>query len=307
MLSKVAERMYWFSRYIERAENTARMVGVYDNLLFDLPRSINISWFNLVVINSSEDVFNARYTVKDEKNVVKLLLADSTNPNSMSSSLLMARENVRTSRDVLPLPLWELINELCMYVSEHIRDGINRTNRHGFLDNVIKGCQQINGLLADNMSKDAAWQFIRLGRNLERADMASRILDAGITAQLSSSDVEQDLDPSQIIWGNVLRSCDGAMNYRRTMRATVEGTRVCQFLLHDKHFPRSITFCADQIAAAVDLLPACEIEELAKLKTLLAGEPGELDESFSDYLNDLQLSFANLHMQFGQCWFALDR
>ena len=67
MLSKVAERMYWFSRYIERAENTARMVGVYDNLLFDLPRSINISWFNLVVINSSEDVFNARYTVQDEK------------------------------------------------------------------------------------------------------------------------------------------------------------------------------------------------------------------------------------------------
>ncbi|UTW05604.1 alpha-E domain-containing protein (plasmid) [Amphritea atlantica] len=306
MLSKVAERMYWFSRYIERAENTARMVGVYDNLLFDLPRSINISWFNLVVINSSEDVFNARYTVQDEKNVVKLLLADSTNPNSMSSSLQMARENVRTSRDVLPLPLWELINELCMYVSEHIRDGINRTNRHGFLDNVIKGCQQINGLLADNMSKDAAWQFIRLGRNLERADMASRILDAGITAQMSSTEVEQDLDPSQIIWGNVLRSCDGAMNYRRTMRVTVEGSRVCQFLLHDKHFPRSISFCVEQIETAVSLLPVCEIEELAKLKALLAEDPGNLDETFSDYLNDLQLSFANLHVEFGQCWFALD-
>ncbi len=306
MLSKVAERMYWFSRYIERAENTARMVGVYDNLLFDLPRSINISWYNLVVINSSEDVFHARYTVQDEKNVVKLLLADSTNPNSMSSSLQMARENVRTSRDVLPLPLWELINELCMYVSENIRDGINRTNRHGFLDNVIKGCQQINGLLADNMSKDAAWQFIRLGRNLERADMASRILDAGITAQLSTTEIDQDIDPSQIIWGNVLRSCDGAMNYRRTMRVTVEGTKVCHFLLQDKHFPRSISFCAEQIATAVSLLPGNEVIELKKLKSLLEQEQTELDESFSDYLNDLQLSFADLHHQFGQCWFALD-
>ncbi|RTE64295.1 alpha-E domain-containing protein [Amphritea opalescens] len=306
MLSKVAERMYWFSRYIERAENTARMVGVYDNLLFDLPRAINISWFNLVVINSSEDVFNARYTVQDEKNVVKLLLADSTNPNSMASSLQMARENVRTSRDVLPLPLWELINELCMYVAEHIRDGINRTNRHGFLDTVIKACQQINGLLADNMSKDAAWQFIRLGRNLERADMASRILDAGITAQLNTTDIEQDIDPSQIIWGNVLRSCDGAMNYRRTMRVTVEGTKVCDFLLHDKHFPRSISFCAEQIETAVSLLPTCDIGEIEKLKALLAQDNHELDESLSDYLNELQLSFANLHQEFGQCWFALE-
>ncbi|MDO6563197.1 alpha-E domain-containing protein [Amphritea sp. 1_MG-2023] len=306
MLSKVAERMYWFSRYIERAENTARMVGVYDNLLFDLPRAINISWFNLVVINSSEDVFNARYTIQDEKNVVKLLLADSTNPNSMASSLQMARENVRTSRDVLPLPLWELINELCMYVSEHIRDGINRTNRHGFLDTVIKGCQQINGLLADNMSKDAAWQFIRLGRNLERADMASRILDAGITAQLNTTDIEQDIDPSQIIWGNVLRSCDGSMNYRRTMRVTVEGTKVCDFLLHDKHFPRSISFCAEQMMAATSLLPACDIDELKKLQQLIAEDQHALDNSLSDYLNELQLSFARLHQEFAQCWFAVD-
>lgn len=304
MLSKVAERMYWFSRYLERVENTARMVGVYDNLLFDLPRSINISWYNLVIINSSEELFTKRYKIKDEKNVVKLLLADNSNPNSMASSLQMARENVRTSRDVLPAPLWELINELCLYVSENIRDGINRTNRHGFLDNVIKNCQQINGLLADNMSKDAAWQFIRLGRNLERADMATRILDAGIIAQLNSAEASEDLDPSQIIWGNVLRSSDGAMNYRRTMRTSVDGRKVCNFLLQDEQFPRSVSFCADQMVTASSQLPAGEISELAKLKTLLAEEPGEMDETFSVYLNELQLSFASLHQQYAQCWFA---
>lgn len=306
MLSKVAERMYWFARYLERVENTARMVGVYDNLLFDLPRSINIGWYNLVVINSCSGLFAERYRVRDERNVVKFLLADDTNPSSMLNSLAQARENIRTTRDVLPRETWELINELYLYVKENIQDGINRTHRHAFLDAVIKGSQQINGLLEANMSRDAVWQFIRLGRNLERADMTTRILDAGCAAQLSSEAVEHNLNPSQIIWGNVLRSSSADLNYRRTVRAAVSAPDVAHFLLADTHFPRSLAFCLSEMEAACQALPACALPGLRDLKAVISlpvadEEPGE---QFREYLNDLQLELAGLHHQFTQCWFA---
>ncbi len=98
MLSKVAERVYWTARYIERVESTARMISIYDKLLFDLPRSVKITWYNLIVINSLESDFSDRYSVRDERNVVKFLIADENNPGSIVSSLTAIRENVRTTR-----------------------------------------------------------------------------------------------------------------------------------------------------------------------------------------------------------------
>lgn len=308
MLSKVAERMYWFARYLERVENTARLVGVYDNLLFDLPRSINISWYNLIVINSATSFFDDRYKVQDERNVVKFLLADKNNPSALLPSLAQARENVRTTRDVFPEDVWELVNELHLYASDNIQSGINRTNRHAYLENIIRGCQQINGLLTHNMSKDAAWHFIRLGRNLERADMTSRILDAGSVAMLFSSE-EHKLDASQVIWGNVLRSCSASMNYRRTVRADVTGPDVADFLINDTLFPRSIAYCVEQIDVSLKGLPGKTAEVSPKtLQSMLNAKfesEDDVGETFHEYLNDLQLALADLNGQFNQRWFAL--
>ena len=78
MLSKVAERIYWSARYLERVESTARLLSIYDKLLFDMPRRVNLGWYNLIVINSLEDDYNSRYSVRDERNVVKFLLGDDT-------------------------------------------------------------------------------------------------------------------------------------------------------------------------------------------------------------------------------------
>ncbi|MFW1678023.1 alpha-E domain-containing protein [Pontibacter sp. JAM-7] len=308
MLSKVAERMYWFARYLERVENTARLVGVYDSLLFDLPRNYSISWYNLVVINSSSEQYATRYKVQDERNVVKFLLADDDNPSSMMTSLIQARENVRTTREVLPEEVWEQVNELYLYVKEHVQSGINRTYRHAFLDHIIKSCQQMVGLLAANMSKDAGWQFIRLGRNLERADMTTRLLDAGSAALLSNTEEDQ-LDTSQLIWGNVLRSCSAAMNYRRTVRSQVTGPDVATFLLQDPAFPRSLLFCTEQMQDAIKALPECcvdKIEELNRLIEIEIDHDDQLGESFRDHLNELQLVLADLHGQFAHCWFAAE-
>ena len=255
MLSKVAERVYWTARYLERVENTARLIQVYDNLLFDLPRNVDLSWYNLITLNSQQIDFEDRYKVHDERNVIKFLVGDESNPSSIVSSLALIRENVRTTRDVVPEETWELTNELSLYVQENLQQGINRSKRHQFLDGVVKGCQQILGLLYGTMPHDAAWYFLRLGRNLERADMTTRIVDAGVAAVLSLEEDDTVVNSRQIIWGNVLRSAGADQSYRRTVRTSVKGEAVLNYLLEDPAFPRSIHHCLAAIADSAAKLP----------------------------------------------------
>lgn len=309
MLSKVAERLYWTARYLERVENTARLVSVYDNLLFDLPREIDISWYNLVELNGAEALFEERYRVRDERNVVKFTLADDTNPSSMLSALHLARENVRTTRDVLPADSWELINELRIFASANIHSGINRSARYEFLDHVIKACQQINGLMTSTMSRDASWQFLRIGRNLERVDMVTRLLDAGAAAQIQG-EAETNMAISQVIWGNVLRSSSADQSYRRTMRSAVTASDVADFLLRDPDFPRSVRFGLGDMRHSVTRLPhgkalAAEIDTL--LTTLEKVDVSDLQAtSFRDFLNEVQLHLIDLHQHFGETWFSFE-
>ncbi len=307
MLSRVAERIYWTARYLERVENTARLVSVYDNLLFDLPRSVNIGWFNLVVINSGTELFFERYKVQDERNVVKFTLADDTNHSSLLSSLKLVRENIRTARDVLPAEAWELVNELQLFAQNNIQQGINRNGRHAFLNGIIEGCQGINGLLLGTMSRDAAWHFMSLGCNLERADMTTRLLDAG-AAMLQLSDDPDAANLSQIVWGNVLRSSSAYMAYRRTMRTAVNGAEVARFLLEDELFPRSVAFCLHKIKSATNKLPKTgkHPDIIPQLPSYEIADDNSLSNGFRDYLNDQQLMLAEAHNNIANNWFVHD-
>ena len=308
MLSKVAERVYWIARYMERVESTARLISIYDNLLFDLPRSVNIDWYNLIVINSLETEFDQRYSVKNERNVIKFLLGDSTNPASVFSSLKSVRENVRTTRDVVPEATWELTNELSMFVEENINQGINRRQRHEFLNHIIKGCQQILGMLYGSMPHDAPWQFLCLGRNLERADMTTRILDAGTTAYIVLSDDDGAINSRQIVLGNVLRSLCADQAYRRIMRSTIKPGPVLEFLLNNTDFPRSITFCHHSLLANSTKLPSSKkvIQKLSDIQEDLKRNTQpytELNSELSQYLNQLQIYHGEIHQVICDTWF----
>lgn len=307
MLSRVAERIYWGARYLERVESTARLVSVYDSLLFDLPKHIKISWYNLIRINSNDETFSERYKVHDERNVVKFLLADDTNPSSLLSSLKQVKENIRTTRDVVPPDTWELINELDLYARENIQQGINRTNRHEFLKNIIQRCQEITGLFEGSMSRDATWQFVVLGRNIERADMTTRILDAGVSVMLQSTE-DTRANLSHIVWGNVLRSASGYMSYRRGVRTAVQAKKVARFLLQDVYFPRALHFCLSEMEAASQKLPRSShiVSSVKEIKTLRyqLDSSERLDENFQDFLNELQIKVSTLHNEFSGTWFA---
>jgi len=311
MLSKVAERIYWAARYLERVESTARMLSIYDTLLFDLPRQINFGWYNLIEINSLQDDFNERYSVQDERNVVKFLVGDDTNPSSIVTSLKAIRENIRTTRDVIPGDTWELVNELSQYVQEHLQQGINRRDRHEFLGNIISACQQIIGLWQVNMPRDKAWEMLKLGQNLERADMTSRNLDAAAAAIMQIEDDDFAVNSQQIIWGNVLRSLSADQPYRRAMRSSVKGPLVCSFLLTNDIFPRSVDFCLNNMASAAKALPGSsaiitDIRRLHKAVTERTEDsvPGP---EMRDALNDLQISLQYLHFSISRTWFLNDQ
>ncbi len=307
MLSKVAERVYWTARYLERIESTARIISIYDKLLFDLPRDVSLSWYNLIMINSLEKDFDERYSVRDERNVVKFLLGDESNPSSMLSSLKAIRENIRTTRDVVLEETWELTNELNLYVQDHLQQGINRSKRHEFLDNIIKGCQQILGLLYGNMPHDAAWDFLRLGRNLERADMTTRNLDAGMAAILQLEDDDAAVNSHQIIWGNVLRSLNADLSYRRCMRSSVKGDAVVEYLLANEAFPRSIEHCIEALIDSCTHLPNSKtlVTYLRKEKQSLfdAVDYEELGPQLRECLNQLQIMLADFHSHISETWF----
>lgn len=307
MLSRVAERVYWTARYLERAENTARLINAYDKLMFDLPNAVNLGWYSLITINSADSFFEERYKIKSERNVVKFLLGDEQNPTSVLSSIKMVRENVRTTRDVIPADTWEMVNELSMFLESNLTDGVNRRSRFNFLDGIIKGCQQIHGLIYGTMQHDAAWYFMRLGRNLERADMTTRIVDAGISASLQTADEDAAVNSRQIIWGSVLRTLGADQPYRRATRASVRGSEVVRYLIESTEFPRSITHCYSAIENSTTCLPRSEpvLKEIKKHKKQLSDKLDyeSLDRHLQDYLNDLQLDLASIHSVISENWF----
>ncbi|GAB2188423.1 alpha-E domain-containing protein [Sessilibacter sp. MAH2] len=310
MLARVAERLYWAARYLERAENTSRLIGVYDNLLFDLPKDLlDISWFNLIELNSSAETFNRRYKVRSERNIVKFLVSDPDNPSSIAASVRAVRENLRTTRDVIPPAAWEQVNELFIYVNKHSRDGLLRARRHEFLTEIIERSQSLNGLLHGSLIRDEAWQFIKLGRNIERADMTTRILDAG-AAVLENTKVFETSNPAQVIWGNVLRSIDAYMSYRRAVKSTVRGSDVARFLLDEELLPRSVAYCSRQICQAATNLSQVSGRKSPvntdKLPKYIIEKEGDLGADFRSYLNELQLAIAAIHVQICQTWFPHD-
>jgi len=306
MLSRVAERLYWSARYLERVENIARLVSVYDDLLYDLPRDIAVSWYNLIEINSDVLLFEERYQVKDERNVLKFLLSDDTNPGSLISSLKMLRENIRTTRDVVPAEMWELVNELDLYAKQNIKQGVNRPDRHTYLNTVIEGCEKLIGLLTGSMSRDAGWHFLIMGRYIERADMNTRILDAANSLIMQAPE-EEKIRLGQVVWSKVLKSQSAYLSFRRAMRCAIRGAPAVTFLLTDVYFPRSQYYGLGQIKIAAAGLPRPEAV-LSHVEALLDATHGvensqDLNQVFSDYLNEVQLSLIKLHDQITDTWF----
>jgi uncharacterized alpha-E superfamily protein len=306
MLSRSAERLYWLARYIERTENIARLVSVHMNLLMDLPIGVEMGWQQLVRINAAEQEFYEKYKAINERNINRFLLTDSTYMGSLFSSLSAARENIRTSRDLLPDEAWEQINEMYLFVKNNIDSIQNRSNRATLLKEILKGCQRFTGLLSGYMSHNNPYRFIRLGKNIERADMTSRILDLAslLLAESRSNEMRQY---ETILWVNILKSLNAQLMYRQQVRSSVNGDDVLNFLLLNTNLPRSIGCCITDIANCIDELPNNDglPNNLVKLKAYVQDidTRGTTQAQLRAILDDLQNKLGELHNQIADNWF----
>ena len=137
MLSSVASRLFWLARYLERTEGTARIINAYSQLVLDVPKGSEIGWETLIGTIDAEEAFGKRYRNINEHNVLKFMISDTDNYCSLRFAVKAARENVRTSRDVLPEDTWEQVNEMYLYVEDWAEKSVGRRNRFEFLETLI--------------------------------------------------------------------------------------------------------------------------------------------------------------------------
>jgi uncharacterized alpha-E superfamily protein len=241
MLSRVAESMYWMARYVERAENVARIMDANYHMILDLPSGVGEQWEPLVVTTGDEDLFKKFYEDFNEQNVVRFLTFDTRNPNSILSCLQMARENARSVREWISSEMWQQVNTFYLLVKETSRKSGGIELPHEFFVEVMQASHQFTGLSQNTMTHGDGWQFARLGRMLERADKTARIIDVKYFILLPSVDyVGTPYD--HILWGSILRSASAFEMYRKDYGEIVPD-QIIEFLVLDAEFPRAIHHC----------------------------------------------------------------
>lgn len=249
MLSRVANSIYWMSRYLERADNVARFIDVNTHLMLDLSLSHeNTQWYPLVATSGDDETFNKLYEIADEKSVVRFLTFDNRNPNSILSCIYLARENARTVREAIPVEMWERINELYHATQDHSRKR-SLKDLQDFLSVVRSSGRWFTGLMFNTMSHDEGWKFARMGQMLERADKTARLLDVKYFLLLPRAEYTGTLYDA-VQWGAVLKSADALEMYRQEFH-TINHADVAQFLLFSRQFPRSVRHCLDAASNAL--------------------------------------------------------
>ena len=306
MLSRVASNIYWMARYIERAENTARLINVNTHLLLDLPKRVRLGWEPIIDIIGDGELFFSLYQEADERSVVRFLVSNTANPSSIISALATARENARTVRDIIPREAWEQINALYLKARDDVSMALTQRNRYEYLRRIILGTQTITGLLAGTMTHDDGYAFLRMGRNLERADMTTRIIDVRSATLLPDS--SEDLTPFETIqWVSVLKSLTGYQMYRRAVRLQVQRSEVLRFLLQSGDFPRAFFHACCEAESCLRELPHHEkpLVALSALKGVVSkAKPETLrQEELHKFIDELQSGLATVHAEVSGAYF----
>lgn len=242
MLSRVADSIYWMFRYIERAENYARFLDVNFNLMLDLPASHPQQWLPLIAATGDIELFEAHYQEHTQRSAIEFLGFDTHNPNSIFSCLIKARENARGIKPELSRELWEEVNSLYIFAKNGYTTKVfNHDDPREYFEQIKRRCTYIYGLIDSTFSRSEGWYFAKLGQFLERADKTSRVLDVKYHFLLPSTDAVGT--PFDLIhWAALLKSVTAYDMYRKKY-GNLEPSKIVQFLILDRDFPRSILRC----------------------------------------------------------------
>jgi uncharacterized alpha-E superfamily protein len=312
MLSRVADAIYWMSRYVERAENVARFVDVNQHIALDFPEA-GEQWSPLVATTGDSELFAKRYGEPSRDNVLQFLTFDRESPNSIISCLALARENARSVREIISSEMWEQVNNAYLMVMEAARSNEALEAPHDFFAAVKQASQLFVGTTYLTMSHNEAWHFARLGRLLERSDKTSRILDVKYFLLLPQpSDVGTTHDA--LHWGALLRSASAFEMYRKRHGMIAPG-RVVEFLMLDRRFPRSVRYCLAKAERSLHAITGAAMgtwsnaaeRELGRLNAELsyADTKEILARGLHEYIDALQLRLNSVSQSVYATFFAM--
>lgn len=267
MLSRTADHLFWMARYMERAENTARMLDVnYQTSL--LPQSADAAekgWKGLLSISELSGDFAKRYGSVTASNVMDYMVSDAQNPSSIRSCLMAARENARAVRGTLTTEVWETQNQTWLEFQRMVATGFQR-DPSALFEWVKFRSHLSRGVTVGTMLQDEAFHFLRIGSFLERADNTARLLDVkfhavdseyfGVSsqAQAQSQGDGRDIEFDFYHWSAILRSVSGFEVYRKAYRNVIQPEKVAELLILRPDMPRSLAACMNEVLANLKMV-----------------------------------------------------
>lgn len=316
MLSRHANNLYWMSRQIERAENTARLLDITHQMsllpyrVIDAAQSWAEPWALPLVINGlASDFYKKHSSAPNADSVMRFMIIDHTNPSSIYSLVQAARENGRSMRGVMTTEMYEDLNTLWLELSSRCQYALNNDGLNDLFEWIKTRSHQFRGVTFGTMLRDEAHQFIQLGAYMERADNTARLLDVKYHTLLpSTAEIGGAVDYYQ--WSALLRSVSALSSYRRIYRDVIIPIRVSELLILRPDLPRSLHACMNTIYEILSQLCTDEKKEAERI----AGEMhaqlhyGQIDQIISGGLHEYLLSFLKklytLHDEINQHFLA---
>lgn len=288
MLSRTADHLYWMSRYIERAENTARLLDIaYQTSL--QPQSADESeqtWRSLISISELNTLFAGKHSVINGRNVMEFMVADESNLSSIFNCLRAARENARAVRGSLTTEVWETMNQTWLEFRRLLREGALQRDPSQFFEWVKYRSHLSRGVTVGTMLQDEAFHFIRIGSFLERADNTARLLDVKFYRQ-EQTQGEHDAARDFYYWSAVLRSVSGFEIYRKVYSNVIQPDKVAELLILRPDMPRSLSHCMTRMQANLQRVANAQSGETLRRVGRLEAELafGHIDEILAQGLH----------------------
>ncbi|HTN26404.1 MAG TPA: alpha-E domain-containing protein [Burkholderiales bacterium] len=300
MLSRVADRIFWMSRQMERAENMARILGVTSDLsVFGTRETQQQNLIAPLTITDTSKDFFSRYDGITLKNLIEFHALDDQNPSSIYSCLRLARESAHEVRWQITSEMWETLNATWLEMRGIKRDKIDGAGATRFFDWVKDRSHLFRGVTYGTIVRGEAFDFSRIGTFLERADNTARILDVKYHILLPSvADVGGALDYYQ--WTALLRSVSSFETYRTLYRDQILPIKVAELLILERRMPRSLAACLDQITIALGRITGQQDAPAKRLASELNARVthAHIEEIFQDglheYLEKCLVDFADL-------------
>jgi uncharacterized alpha-E superfamily protein len=310
LLARYAEYIFWLARFVERAENLARIIEVHETYARD--RSGTRDWYSIVQLNADEQAFSEKYATASPRNVIEFYLTDRENPTSILSAVRNARENARTLRPLVSTEMWVQLNvfynRLVAIDDRELAPG----SLSPLLNEIKEACQTFTGITEGTFYRDQAWYFFQLGRYIERADQTTRLLDSKYYVLLRDTDVTNNVNTGQ--WLALLRAASGYHAFRLLHQSDLKPWRVAAFLLFNPSFPRSVFLCVREIDDAVTELKSRYYlrggndvaEGLSQLRSILGARSIEevLAGGLHEFIDFIQRYLIAITDRLGAAFFA---